>query len=64
MKPEDMGERSIVTGDPERCVATLKKCEAAGIEEVILYFDFGGLNHKDTLKSMERFARDIMPHFA
>jgi len=64
MKPEDMGERSIVTGTPEACIATLKKCEAAGIEEVILYFNFGGLNHKDTLKSMERFARDVMPHFA
>ncbi len=64
MKPEEMGERSIVTGDPEACIASLKKCEEAGIEEVILYFNFGNLNHKDTLKSMERFARDVMPHFA
>ena len=64
MKSEDMGERSIVTGDPEVCIATLKKCQEAGIEEVILYFNFGGLDHKDTLKSMERFARDVMPHFA
>jgi len=64
MKSEELGERSIVTGDPETCIATLRKCEEAGIEEVILYFNFGGLNHKDTLKSMERFARDVMPHFA
>ncbi len=64
MKPEELGERSIVTGDPEACIATLKKCEEAGIEEVILYFNFGGLNHAETLKSMERFARDVMPHFA
>ncbi len=64
MKTEDLGERSIVTGDPETCIGTLKKCEEAGIEEVILYFNFGGLSHKDTLKSMERFARDVMPRFA
>ena len=64
MKPEELGERSIVTGDPEACIATLRKCEEAGIEEVILYFNFGGLNHQETLKSMERFARDVMPHFA
>ena len=63
MKAEDFGERSVVTGDPETCIATLKKCEAAGIEEVILYFNFGHFSHTDTLKSMERFAREVMPHF-
>jgi alkanesulfonate monooxygenase SsuD/methylene tetrahydromethanopterin reductase-like flavin-dependent oxidoreductase (luciferase family) len=63
MKAEDFGERSVVTGDVETCVSILKKCEAAGIEEVILYFNFGHFNHRDTLKSMERFARDVMPHF-
>lgn len=62
-KPEQLGERSLVTGDPAACIEILKKCEAAGIEEVILYFNFGNLNHRDTLKSMERFARDVMPHF-
>ena len=61
MKAEDFGERSVVTGDPEACIAALKKCQAVGIEEVILYFNFGHFNHQDTLKSMERFARDVMP---
>jgi alkanesulfonate monooxygenase SsuD/methylene tetrahydromethanopterin reductase-like flavin-dependent oxidoreductase (luciferase family) len=63
MKAENLGERSVVTGDPAACIETLKKCETAGIEEVILYFNFGSLSHHDTLKSMERFARDVMPHF-
>ena len=63
MKAEDFGERSIVTGDAEACIATLKKCEAAGIEEVILYFNFGHFSHRETLKSMERFVREVMPHF-
>jgi alkanesulfonate monooxygenase SsuD/methylene tetrahydromethanopterin reductase-like flavin-dependent oxidoreductase (luciferase family) len=64
MQPQDLGERSIVTGDLEQCVATLKKVEEAGIEEVILYFNFGGYSHADTLRMMERFARHVMPHFA
>ncbi len=42
----------------------LKTCEAGGLSEVILYFNFGLLNHRDTLRAMERFARDVMPHFA
>ncbi len=42
----------------------LKTCEAGRLSEVILYFNFGLLNHRDTLRAMERFARDVMPHFA
>jgi alkanesulfonate monooxygenase SsuD/methylene tetrahydromethanopterin reductase-like flavin-dependent oxidoreductase (luciferase family) len=64
MKPSQLGDRSIVTGDAEHCIEVLKTCEAGGISEVILYFNFGELNHRDTLKAMERFAREVMPHFA
>ncbi|MPZ14620.1 MAG: LLM class flavin-dependent oxidoreductase [Chloroflexi bacterium] len=64
MRPEDLGERSIVTGDAARCVAQLKQVEAAGISEVILYFNVGLYPHAATMKMMERFAREIMPAFA
>ena len=63
MKPSQMGDRSIITGDPEHCIEVLKRCEEGGISEVICYFNFGLLGHKETLKAMERFARDVMPHF-
>lgn len=63
MKTSDLSEQSIIVGDAEYCVEVLKKVEAAGIEEVIIYFDFGGLSHKETLKSMERFSKYVMPHF-
>jgi alkanesulfonate monooxygenase SsuD/methylene tetrahydromethanopterin reductase-like flavin-dependent oxidoreductase (luciferase family) len=64
MKPEQLGDRSIVTGDAEHCIEVLKRCEEGGLSEVILYFNFGELGHRDTLRAMERFARDVMPHFA
>ena len=64
MQPSQLGDRSIVTGDAEHCIELLKKCEAGGVSEVILYFNFGHLNHRDTLRAMERFAKDVMPHFA
>jgi len=50
--------------DELRIQGLLDRVRRGGIEEVILYFNFGGLNHQETLKSMERFARDVMPHFA
>ena len=31
--------------------------------EQILYFNFGHFSHQETLRSMERFAREVMPHF-
>jgi len=64
MKADQVSDRSIVTGDVEHCIEVLKRCEEGGISEVILYFNFGELNHRDTLAAMERFAREVMPHFA
>lgn len=63
MKTSDLSEKSIIVGDAEYCVECLKKVEEAGIDEVIIYFDFGRLPHKETMKAMERFAKYIMPHF-
>ena len=64
MKPESLGERSVVTGNAERCIAQLKAIEAAGIEEVILYFNVGAYPHADTMRMMDRFATEVAPAFA
>jgi alkanesulfonate monooxygenase SsuD/methylene tetrahydromethanopterin reductase-like flavin-dependent oxidoreductase (luciferase family) len=64
MKPEDLGERSIVTGNAERVTEHLKTVEAAGISEVILYFNMGAYPHVDTMRMMERFAKEVTPNFA
>ena len=62
MQPHDLGERSIVTG--VWAMSGDGNVEAAGIEEVILYFNFGAYSHTNTRRMMERFAREVMPHFA
>lgn len=62
-RTEDLGEESIIVGDSDYVVNVLKKVEESGIEEVIIYFDFGVISHEETLKSMERFAKYVMPHF-
>jgi alkanesulfonate monooxygenase SsuD/methylene tetrahydromethanopterin reductase-like flavin-dependent oxidoreductase (luciferase family) len=64
MQPGMLRERSIVTGTTEQCVEHLKKVEAAGIDEVICYFNYGGLPHDRTLAQMERFSREVLPRFA
>ena len=63
MTTDDLGTRSIITGDPEHCLGVLKECEDAGISEVILYFNFGGLAHEPTMKAMDRAAKHLLPYF-
>ena len=64
MQPQDLGERSIVTGPVAEVIRQFEQVEAAGIEEVICYFNFGLLPHAETLRQMERVSREVMPHFA
>ncbi len=64
MTTDDLGSRSIITGDPEQCLGVLKECEEAGISEVIMYFNFGGLGHRETMEAMDRVAQHLLPQFA
>ena len=41
MKPEDLTENSVLLGSSSRITDTVKKVEAAGFDEVILYFNVG-----------------------
>jgi len=63
MKAEDLGERSIVTGTVNEVIHQFEQVEAAGIEEVICYFNFGSLDHASSLYQMERVASEVMPAF-
>ena len=42
---------------------TLKKVEASGVEEVILYFNVGCKPHNMVQEQMHRFMEQIAPHF-
>ncbi|MBM2809676.1 MAG: luciferase [Chloroflexi bacterium] len=63
LRPEDLGERSIIAGSPDKVIEQLKRVEAAGIEQVICYFAYGALPHERVIQQMERFAAEVMPAF-
>jgi alkanesulfonate monooxygenase SsuD/methylene tetrahydromethanopterin reductase-like flavin-dependent oxidoreductase (luciferase family) len=64
MQPQDLGERSIITGSVDEVIQQFEHVEAAGIEEVICYFNFGLLGNDESVRQMERLAREVMPRFA
>ena len=45
MRPEKLTDKSILCGSPQHIVDTLKTVEAAGVAEVILYFNYGQKPH-------------------
>jgi alkanesulfonate monooxygenase SsuD/methylene tetrahydromethanopterin reductase-like flavin-dependent oxidoreductase (luciferase family) len=63
VRPEDLTENSVLLGTPQRIIDTLKKVEAAGFSEVILYFNVGLKPHQQVKDEMDRFMREVAPAF-
>jgi len=60
---ESLSDKSILIGPPEKIVETLKRVEADGIDEVILYFNVGRKPHGLVKEQMARFIEDVAPAF-
>lgn len=63
VKPEDLTENSVLLGSSQQMTDTLRKAEAAGISEVILYVNVGLKPHAQVKDEMERFMREVAPAF-
>lgn len=63
MKKEDLTDKSILLGSPAKIIETLKRVEAAGIAEVILYFNVGNKPHPLVKEQMAKFMEEIAPEF-
>jgi alkanesulfonate monooxygenase SsuD/methylene tetrahydromethanopterin reductase-like flavin-dependent oxidoreductase (luciferase family) len=64
VRPEDLTENSVLLGSPARITEILKKVEAAGYDEVILYFNVGQKPHQQVKDEMTRFMAEVAPAFA
>jgi alkanesulfonate monooxygenase SsuD/methylene tetrahydromethanopterin reductase-like flavin-dependent oxidoreductase (luciferase family) len=63
VRPEDLTENSVLLGSSQRIMDTLKKVEAAGFSEVILYFNVGLKPHQQVKDEMDRFMAEVAPAF-
>jgi alkanesulfonate monooxygenase SsuD/methylene tetrahydromethanopterin reductase-like flavin-dependent oxidoreductase (luciferase family) len=64
VKPEDLTENSVLLGSPARITEVLQQVEAAGFDEVILYFNVGLKPHEQVKDEMARFMTEVAPAFA
>ena len=64
VQPEQLTENSVLLGNSQSMIDTLKKVEAAGFSEVILYFNVGLKPHAMVKEEMDRFMREVAPNFS
>lgn len=63
MEASSLTSRSILVGNPDQVAEDLRAIERAGIDEVILYFNYGRKPHAMVKEQMDRFAREVMVRF-
>ena len=61
MQKGDLGSNSILLGSADAIVEQLAEVRAAGIEEVILYFNVGNKPHAQVKEQMHRFMEEVAP---
>jgi natural product biosynthesis luciferase-like monooxygenase protein len=58
---ELMYPNQVVFGDAEQCLKRIEDYEALGATHVSLVTNFGGMPHTEIMRSLERFAKDVIP---
>jgi alkanesulfonate monooxygenase SsuD/methylene tetrahydromethanopterin reductase-like flavin-dependent oxidoreductase (luciferase family) len=59
---EDVWQRGTCFGSPERVTELMKRyMQRTGTTHWMTQMRIGGLEHKKVLRSMELFAREVMP---
>jgi len=61
---DDLLDRFLVIGTPDTCIRQIRRIqESVGITHFNCSFWFGDIEHARVLRSMERFAREVLPAF-
>ncbi len=60
---DQFDDNSILFGSPQQILDTLKNVEKIGIDEVVLYFNFGNKPDAFVREQMQWFCEEIGPKF-
>lgn len=63
LEKDKLSENSVLIGSPQQIIDRLKVVEAAGIAEVILYFNVGNKPHSLVTEQMHQFMEQVAPAF-
>ena len=60
---EQLVAETLAVGSPETVAAKIEEMQRLGVGEVLCWMNFGGLPQARVRRSMEMFAREVMPRF-
>ena len=58
-----MYETVALFGTPDVITERIKNLRKSGVEKIIFFVNYGGIEHQKVLDSLDLFAREVMPHF-
>ncbi|MCI0786899.1 MAG: LLM class flavin-dependent oxidoreductase [Chloroflexi bacterium] len=56
-------EGRFIIGSPADCIDEIKRYQELGVEELILRCQWPGMPNQDSLRAVELFGKEVMPHF-
>ena len=60
---EQLMAETLAVGSPDTVARKIEEMQQLGVGEVLCWMNFGGLPQDQVRRSMELFAREVMPHF-
>ena len=60
---EGLAKETLVFGSPDTVARKMEEMRDMGVGEAMCWMNFGGLPQDKVRRSMELFAREVMPHF-
>jgi len=54
---------STIIGDPDTCMAKMKKFAEAGVDRLLCLHQYGGISHEDALRSIRLVGDELVPEF-
>jgi alkanesulfonate monooxygenase SsuD/methylene tetrahydromethanopterin reductase-like flavin-dependent oxidoreductase (luciferase family) len=60
---QDMVDQVILFGSPEQVAERVEALRQAGVESLILFVNFGGIESQKVKDSLALFATEVMPQF-
>jgi len=59
-----MFDNVALFGPPGQIAEKVEKLRQSGVENLIFFINYGGIEHRKVMNSLELFAKEVMPQFA
>ena len=60
---DSMYENVTLFGTPDDLTARIQDLQRSGVDKIIFFTNFGGIEHQKVLDSLDLFAKEVMPNF-